>query len=145
MFLSKFKDKLAGSLTKLSGNKDFLEASCAASALVATSDGEVSDKEIETTTKVVSSNPSLTKAFKPTEIEKCIDTMLRRAAAGRTGRMGLYKEIDDIKSNADMAETVYLTALDIAEADGEVGAKERQTLNEIAKRLGLNPQAYANV
>jgi tellurite resistance protein len=145
MFLSKMKEKLSGALTKYNGNKDFLEAVCAASALVASCDGEVTDVEIQTATKTVASSPSLSTAFKPAVIEKCIDTMLKRASAGRTGRMGLYKEIDDVRSNGDMAETVYLTALDIAEADGNVGNEEKKTLAEIAKRLGVNEKNYANV
>lgn len=141
MFLQKFKDKMVGSVKRLSGRKDFLEAVCAASALVASADGEVTDDEIKTTTKVVSSNPTLAAAFKTTEIEKCIDTMLRRAQAGRTGRMGLYKEIEDVASNSEMGETVYLCALDVAEANGNIGPKEKEALTQIAKKVGVNEAA----
>lgn len=142
--LAKIKEKLMGSVNGLSGRKDFLEAVCAASALVASADGEVSDKEIETTKKVVTSSPVLVKAFKTREIESCIDTMLKRAASGRTGRAGLYKEIEDVKADGGMAETVYLSAYDIAEADGNIATKEKEVLTQIASRLGVNP-AVANV
>lgn len=142
--LSNWKAKLTGGLKSISGRKDFLEAVCAASALVASADGEVSDDEIKTTVKVVSSNPMLTAAYKSGDIEKCIDTMLKRAAAGRTGRMGLYKEIEEVSSNGEMAETAFLCAVDVAESNGTIEPVEQKTLSEIAKRLGVNP-SIANV
>lgn len=138
---SDWKAKLSGGLKKVSGKKDFLEAVCAAAALTAAADGEITDAEIATATKVVGSNPTLTAAFKTNEIERTTDTMLKRAQAGRTGRMGLYKEIEQVASSPDMAETVYLCALDIAETDGNVGPEEKKVLAEIAKRLGVNQNA----
>ncbi len=137
--------KLKDGANKLKGNKDALEAVCASSALVASADGEISDDEIKTTVKVVSSHPTLSSSYKTSEIEKCVDAMLKRAQAGRTGRMGLYKEIEQIKASHDTAETVYLCALDVAESNGSVDAKERDALNQIAKTLGLNPSNYASV
>lgn len=142
--LANFKAKFGSAMAKFNGRKDFLEAVCAASALVASADGEVSDDEIKQTTKVVSSNPSLQSAFKPRDIESCIDSMLKRAASGRTGRAGLYKEIEDVKADNTMSETVYLAAYDIAETDGNIATKEQEVLSQIAKRLGVNPNV-ANV
>lgn len=137
--------KLKDGANKLKGNKDALEAVCASAALVASADGEISDDEIKTTVKVVSSHPVLSSSYKTGEIEKCVDTMLKRAQAGRTGRMGLYKEIEQVKASHDTAETVYLCALDVAESNGSVDAKEREALNQVAKTLGINPSNYANV
>lgn len=133
-----WKEKLSGSFKKFSGRKDFLEAVCASSALVAAADGEITDDEIKKSILVISSNPTLSQAFKSSEIEKCADAMLKRAQAGRTGRMGLFKEIDDVSGDSNLAETVYLCALDVAEADGNVGDAEKKTLREIAKRCGVN-------
>lgn len=135
------KDKIGGAIKKLSGRQDFLEAVCASAALVAAADGEITDSEIKTSISVISSNPTLSSAFKATAIEKCADAMLKRAQAGRTGRFGLYKEIDDIAKDATMAETVYLCALDVAESDGSIGDAERKVLREIAKRCGVNETA----
>lgn len=141
MFLNNLKEKLSSSIKRFSGRKDFLEAVCAASALVAAADGEITDDEIKMAIKVVSSNPTLAAAFKTSEIEKCIDSMLKRAGSGRTGRMGLYKEIEDIAKDPAMCETTYLCALDIAETDGNVAKEEKLVLDQIAKRLGVNQQA----
>lgn len=141
MLLKKWKDKLTGSVKKLSGRKDFLEAVCAGCALVAAADGEISDDEIKAATKAVTSNPTLTAAFKPGDIDKTIDGMLKRAQSGRSGRMGLYKEIDDLAADAEMGEMVYLVALDVAEADGSIGDKEKEVLSNIAKKFGINEKA----
>ncbi len=145
MFFNKMKDALQGKLKKLNGRTDFLEAVCAANALVASCDGEVSDEEIKVATKVVAANPILSGSFKQAQIEKCCDSMMKRAVAGRSGRLGLFKEIDDIAADAEMCEMVYVAALDIAEADGNVGDKEKTTLNEIAKRIGVDPKKYVNI
>jgi tellurite resistance protein TerB len=140
----KIRDALGGAVKKFSGRKDFLEAVCAATALVASADGEVSDAEVSATTKLIAANPTLAGSFKTSEIEKTADAMLKRAQSGRSGRAGLYREIDDIRGDSTMAETVYLCAVDLAEADGKVEPREKDTLRQIADRLGVNP-AVANV
>lgn len=135
------KEKLSGSIKKISGRTDFLEAVCASCALVASADGEISDSEIKMTTDIIKNNPTLSSAFKATQIEKCADTMLKRAQGGRSGRFGLYKEIEEISADASMAEIVYLAALDVAEADGKFEASEKKVLKEIANKLGINEAA----
>lgn len=135
------KQKLSGGVNKYSGRKDFLEAVCAASALVAAADGDVSDAEVDQTVKAVSSNASLAAAFKPSEIERTADAMLKRAQGGRVGRSGLYKELEDINSDHDMAETVLLSALDVADHGG-IDDKEKAVLQQVAQRLGLNLANY---
>ena len=137
-----FKKRLSGSVAKFSGKKDFLEAVCAACALVAAADGNVSDDEVATTIKTILAHPDLSGAFPSREIETTADAMLKRAAAGRSGRMGLYKEIDDIANDADMSETVYVTALDVAEADGSIGDKEKEVLAKIASSLKVDTKKF---
>lgn len=140
MFAS-IKSKLSGGVNKYSGRKDFLEAVCAASALVAAADGDVSDAEVDQTVKAVSSNASLSTAFKQSEIERTADAMLKRAQGGRVGRSGLYKELEDIADDHDMSETVLLSALDVADHGG-IDDKEKAVLGQIAQRLGLNISNY---
>lgn len=137
----KLKKKLGGGLNRFSGNTDFLEAVCASAALTAFADGDCSDDELSVAIKTVSSNPELTEAFKPAAIEKTMDAMMTRAQAGRTGRMGLYKEIGDI-DDQEMSDTVYLIAMDIAEADGDIGREEKAVLAKIASTLGVNQSKF---
>ena len=138
---AKLKSAFTGKVSKFSGRTDFLEAVCAASALVAAADGDVSDAEVNATVKSVSSNAQLASAFDQRAIEKTAETMLRRAQGGRVGRAGLMKEIDDIKADAEMAETVLLSALDVADDVG-ISAEERAVLDKIAKALGLSLANY---
>ncbi|WP_312809312.1 tellurite resistance TerB family protein [Agrobacterium cavarae] len=138
---AKLKEKLSGSVNKYSGRKDFLEAVCAASALVAAADGDVSDAEVAQTVKAITSNAQLSAAFRPSDIERTADEMLKRAQGGRVGRAGLYKEIEDIRADHDMGETVLLSALDVADHGG-IDDKEKEVLAKIASSLGLNLANY---
>lgn len=140
--LKGFLGAIRGATNKYAGRKDFLEAVCAAAALVAAADGEIEDAEIATTIKTISANPGLAGAFTTREIETTAETMLNRAQAGRTGRMGLYREIEDIAGDAEMSETVYLTALDVSEADGEIEPQEREVLAKIASLLKVDPKKF---
>lgn len=139
--LGMFKSKLAGSVNKFSGKKDFLEAVCAAAALVAYADGDATDGEVDATIKAITSNAALSGAFQGREIEITADTMMKRAAGGRVGRNGLMKEIGDIKTDTDMAETVLLTALDVADQGG-IDDKETEVLKKIASELSLDLNKY---
>lgn len=139
---AKLKEKFSGSVNKYSGRKDFLEAVCAACALVSAADGEVEDEEVAQTIKGIASNPNLAGAFSSREIEATAEAMLKRAQGGRVGRAGLFKEIEDIAADHDMAETVLLTALDVADSDGQVEPQEKEVLNKIAQKLGLNMANY---
>lgn len=142
MLLENLKAKFKDGIKKLSGRKDFLEAVCAACALVASADGVITDEEIKMTADVIANNQQLGSAFKASEISRVSDAMLKRAQTGRSGRMGLYKEIEDVAADPAMGEMVYLCALDVAEAgDGEIGPQEKEALNQIAKRCNVNQAA----
>lgn len=141
--LAKLKERLSGGANRLQGRTDLLEAVCASAALVAAADGSIDDSEIEGSVKAVTANEALNTAFDARQIEGCMQRMLDRAGGGRVGQMNLMKELDDIATNADDAEMVLLTAMDIADADGEVDPSEMDMIDKIAKRLGLKAESYA--
>ena len=132
-----FGKKAGEAISKFAGKTDFLEAVCAASALVASADGSIDDKEILATKKAITSNKALSGGFETRVIEKCIETMLDRAGGGRVGRSGLWKEVDEGIAK-EYGEAILLSALDVAEGDGDIGEKEQKVLEEIAKRAGVN-------
>ncbi|WP_416358198.1 TerB family tellurite resistance protein [Aureimonas phyllosphaerae] len=136
--LASLKQKLLGGASRLSGRTDALEAVCAAAALVAAADGDIAEKEIAATLKAIKANASLAAAFDARTIETVAQRMLDRAEGGRVGRMGLYKEIEQISADAEIAELVLLAAVDVSEADGTIQEAERKVLEEVAKRLGLS-------
>lgn len=137
-----FKGKATAVAQRFSGNTDYLEGICAAAALIAAADGDIEDEEIAATQKAVASNKNLSAAFDTRLIEQTMDTMLNRAAGGRVGKQGLWKEISEIAKNPDMAEAVLLTALDVADSDGQVEPQEKIVLDRLAKELGLNLANY---
>lgn len=139
---SGLKDKLTGGAKRMAGHTDFLEAVCAAAALVAAADGDIDDSEIAATVKAVASNEVLSAAFAASAIGATIDRMLDRANGGRAGRMGLWNEIEDVATKHDQCEIVLLVAMDIADADGTVDESEQKVLEKVAKTLGLKLADY---
>lgn len=132
--------KLTGAAQKYSGKTDFLEAVCAASALVAAADGDIDDNEVASAIDAVKSNKVIAASFDARTIELTMDTMLGRAK-GRVGRNELKKEIADIAKDPDMAETVLLTALEVADAGG-ISDSEKKVLEQIAQSLRLDLSKY---
>lgn len=127
-----------------SQNRDYLEAVCASAALVAAADGDIEDSERIKTVKIISAHPILSKFYTPAIIEQTADTMFKRAK-DVSGRQMLARELDDIKTKENgkqMAEDVYLVALDVANADGEVEPQETEVLKKIANRLGVNASDF---
>lgn len=137
----RFTKAAQDSYKKLDGRKDALEAVCSACALVAGHDGDISDKEVDTTINLIKNNSKLSASFDIRVIEQTADVMFERAKGGRSGRHGLWKEIDEVAKDPEIAEIVFIAALDVADQDG-ISDGERKVLGDIAKRLGLNPANY---
>ena len=141
--------RAAGAATKevkaeYAENKDFLEAVCAASALVAAADGDIEESERRKVVSIVTNHSQLSKLYQQSVIEQTADTMFKRAKDS-SGRQQLARELDDIKTRpggAQMAEDVYLIAKDIAMADGEIEPEEDVVLKKIASRLGVDPANF---
>ncbi len=138
MFGKLFGKKAEAAVQKFSGRTDFLEAVCAAAALIAAADGEIEDAEVKATVKAVKANKSLAGGFDQAAIEACINKMLDRAGGGRVGRMGLWEEIGEVSKDAERAQAVVLTALDVAEGDGEIEPEEKVVLERLAKTLSVD-------
>lgn len=142
MFFKKAKKALEEKSNRLQGRTDLLEAVCASAALVANADGDISDAEVDATVKAVKANTALSAAFQQSEIDKNINNALKVVAGGRVGQRQLMKEIEDISGNADDCEIIILTALDIAEADGEICDDEMKVLKKIGDALGQNVESF---
>ena len=138
MFAKLFGKKAEAVVQKYSGRTDFLEAVCAGAALIAAADGEIEDSEVDAAVKAVKANKALAQGFDQQTIDRTINLMLDRAGGGRVGRSGLRKEIMEVAKDADMAEAVILTMMDVAEADGEVEPAEQKVLESLAKDLGID-------
>lgn len=142
--LGKLKKSLLGSVNRYSGNTDFLEAICAANALVIYADGNVDDIELEAAMKSIEANPTLQSCFNSRQVTQMMDKMLKRAEGGRVGRMGLYNEIEDVAKDPDMSQAVMLAALDVADNDG-ISPEEEEVLKKISSKLNVNMDALMDV
>jgi tellurite resistance protein TerB len=138
MFGKMFGKKAEAVVSKFNGRTDFLEATCAAAALIAAADGDIEDGEIKATIKAVKANKSLAGGFDQGTIEATINKMLDRASGGRVGRSGLWDEIREVAKDPEMAQAVVLTALDVAEGDGEIEPTEKVVLERLAKELSVD-------
>lgn len=126
---------------RYSQNKDFLEAVCAGVALVAAADGEIEDSERGAILRLVGGNETINAIYKSHEISEVAERMLQKAAT-QSGKQQLARELADIKGQQQMCDDVYLIALDIAHADGELEPAEQAVLAKIAKLLNVNAEAF---
>jgi tellurite resistance protein TerB len=145
MFGRLLGNKVSQAASKFNGNTDFLEAVCAAAALIAGADGEIEDGEIKATLKAVKANKTLSAGFDQNAIDACANRMLERAAGGRVGRMGLWDEIKEVAKLPEMAQAVVLTALDVAEGDGEIEPAEQAVLERLAKEMSVDLKSLMGV
>jgi len=137
-----FLKKLAGdNVNKYSGNKDFLEASAAGAARVAAADGEISDDEIGAACEAISSIESLSKAYKPSEIEEAVMKQFKLAKT-IMGRNQLKRELEDVAGkDIQMRQDVFMTAAMAADAVGGIGPEEQKALDGIAALLKVDGKA----
>lgn len=141
---SKFGKAVKGAAREVSkdlvGNKDYLEACCAAASLMAAAEGGASPAEKQTAIQVVSQNPTLGALYDRNAIEQCMTTMISRADSS-SGRFSLEQEMGDIlklEKGVEMAVYVALIAKDIMDSDGTAGDKERAVFSRICKRLNVD-------
>jgi tellurite resistance protein TerB len=121
--------------------RDLAQAVINAAWLVAYADGECSNAEKASVDQVLRANPVLG-AF-TSEIQGISQTIIAQLDANyKVGRLAAYREIEDCKGDQREAEDVLVTAIAIAEADGEIQEAEKKVLDEIANRLGLRLETY---
>lgn len=120
--------------TNYKGNKDFLQAACAAAALVAVADGSASEDERKKAVELLCQNETLKGSFPQTEIRNMFTEMVTRAGSV-SGRVALKRELTDIAGSGNFAEDAYYIAVDVAMPDVE--ASEQKVLAELAECLGV--------
>lgn len=140
----KLKEKLTGGAARLNGKTDLLEAICAAIALVAAADGDLSDDEAATGLDRLLNHETLSVAFSATQIEAAFDKQVKRVKQGMSGRLALRREVEEArnKSTADELEMLLVIAIDVATADGDIGPKEMTALKSIGQAVNLDPTRY---
>jgi tellurite resistance protein TerB len=140
----KLKEKLTGGASRLNGKTDLLEGICAACVLVGAADGDLSDDEGAVALDRLLNHETLSKAFSGTQIETAFDKQAKRAKSGMSGRLALRREVEEVKakSSSEDCEMLLVIAIDVAAADGDIGAKEMGVLRTIGQAMGLAPERY---
>lgn len=122
-------------------NKDLMEAIVGVSLLVAFADGSCGDDEIMKLDELVRSNPAL--AHFGSEIGQTTNRISAQLKANYlVGRVHVKREIADIKNNKQDAEEVFVNAIAMAQADGEISPAEKTVLQEIGREFGLRLEDY---
>lgn len=139
--------RLLGAVTRevqadYTGNKDFLEAVCAASAFVAASEGGVDDQERRAATDNICANKTIGKCYPRGTVEDTFRKMVERTTS-RSGRQELLRELDDMANQPQqLRDDVYCIALDVADAGG-ISDAEQSRLETIAQRLRVDADKFA--
>ena len=122
-------------------NRDLMQAIVGAMVLDAYADGECEKEELAKIERLIAANDSL--AHFGSEITQTMGKYVEYMDAGpRLGTMKIMREIADIKNNAKDAEEVFVLAITIAEADGEIEPAELQVLAKLGRELGLRVQDF---
>lgn len=122
-------------------NRDLMEAIVGAMVLVAYADGECEKEEVEKMERLIRANENL--AHFGSEITQVMGRFVEYMEAGpRLGTIKIMREVADIKSNPRDAEEVFVLAITIAEADGEIEPAELKVLASLGRELGLRVQDF---
>ncbi|MDO8982736.1 TerB family tellurite resistance protein [Cypionkella sp.] len=140
----KLKEKLTGGTARLNGRADLLEGICAACVMVGAADGDFSDAEAQVALDRLLNHETISVAFSSSQIETAFDKQAKRAKSGMSGRIGLTREVEDVKkkSTSEDMEMLFMIAIDVASADGDIGAKEKGALDKIGTIIGLSLARY---
>ena len=121
--------------------KNLMEAIVGASLLVAYSDGSCGDDEVLKLDELIRSNPAL--AHFGSEISQTTNRISAQLKANfLVGRVHVKREIADIKNDKADAEEVFVNAIAMAQADGEISTAEKGVLQEIGREFGLRLEDY---
>jgi len=127
-------------LKKIEG-RDLMQAVVGAMVLLAYANGECERSELDKIERLLAANDSI--AHFGSEITQTMGKYIEFMEAGpRLGEMKIFREIADVKNNAKDAEEVFVLALTIAEADGEIEPAELKMLAKLGRELGLRVQDY---
>lgn len=127
-------------LKKVEG-RDLMQAIVGAMVLLAYADGECEKEELEKIERLIAANENL--AHFGSEITVTMGRFVEYMDAGpRLGEMKIFREIADIKTNPRDAEEVFINAITIAEADGEIEPAEVKMLAKLGRELGLRVQDF---
>lgn len=130
------RETLRNSLTRFR-NRQFLDATMAATALVATADGEVTFSELSALDSVLESVTDL-QIYDPhvaVDIYRDFADEIGRDASG--GKAAAIAAVSKVAGDADASEHVLRVAVAISKADGNLSPPEAAIITELCQVLSL--------
>ena len=119
--------------------RKFLDASMAASALLALADGEISFAELMARDYVLDRLREL-HVFAPNEAAEAFRTYAQALQADtRTGKARALSAVQELTSDPELGMRLIRICLTIAKADRDFNAQERAVIAELCQVLGLDP------
>ena len=130
------RETLRNSLSRIR-NRQFLDATMAATALVATADGEVTFSELSALDTVLESIQDLQIYDPHLAVDKYKDFADAIADDPESGRRNAIAAVHKIAGDADAAELVIRVAVAISKADGELSPQEAKSISDLCETLGV--------
>jgi len=138
---AKAREALTTEVSKFK-NKNFMEATAAACAMIAVADGEVSSSEKMKMTGFINNSPEL-KVFNLSDVIKAFnDSVSKFEFDYQIGQAEALKVINKIKGNDGAARLLVRVACAIGASDGNFDQKEKAACRQICLELGLNPADF---
>lgn len=130
------RETLRNSLSRFR-NRQFLDATMAATALVATADGEVTFSELSALDTVLESIQDLQMYDPHVAVDIYRDFADEIVRAPETGKLSAIAAVRKIAGDADAADLVLRVAVAISKADGSLSPVEADVITELCEVLGL--------
>ncbi|MFS2157842.1 tellurite resistance TerB family protein [Pseudomonas sp. Pseusp122] len=138
---AKAREALTTEVSKFK-NKNFMEATAAACAMIAAADGEVSSSEKMKMTGFINNSPEL-KVFNLSDVIKAFnDSVSKFEFDYQIGQAEALKVINKIKGNDGASRLLVRVACAIGASDGNFDQKEKAACRQICLELGLNPADF---
>lgn len=123
-------------------NKDFLEATVAGCAMVASSDGSISAEEKQKMWGYMQISPAL-RVFKADEVlESWNRHVTNFEFDAAIGAQEAGKAIAKLNGNADASRTLVNVCCAIGASDGDFDDTEKDTVRKICGLVGLRPSEF---
>lgn len=130
------RETLRNSLSRIR-NRQFLDATMAATALVATADGEVTFSELSALDAVLETVQDLQMYDPHIAVDIYRDFADTIVESPDTGRRAAMAAVAKIGRDHEAAELVIRVAVAISKADGELSPDEAHVISDICGTLGV--------
>lgn len=135
------RDKLATEVKKFK-NKEFMDATVAACALVSAADGSIDADEKQKMAGFIQNSKEL-KVFDMKQVIEAFNDICSQFEFDQTiGKAEALRTISKLKKKPDAARLLVRVCTAIGSADGFFDEKERAVTREICIELGLNPNEF---